>query len=187
MGGGSTTQPPPNLARACPSLKKFLRVGQLFLRLCAKLQVSISNQKVFWDQCVRPIFTCFFACSLMTACIRKIVKSHFCCSFSSFRQIITKLGIIVLLDDTLLCFQQKFDSSFFRRLISQFRLAGPFWSNFFGLQVRKLNFARITARFCQMEYFFHENFQFSVLVDSWPLPIGPRPLILKTMSYVLFE
>ena len=37
---------------------------------------------------------------------------------------------------------------------------------FFGLQVRKLNFARITARFCHMEYFFHENFQFSVLVGS---------------------
>ena len=50
-GGGSTTQPFPNLSQILPvhahHSKKFLRVGQLFLRLCAKWQVSISSQKVF--------------------------------------------------------------------------------------------------------------------------------------------
>ena len=41
----------PNLSQILPvhahHSNKFLRVGQLFLRLCAKFQDSISSQKVF--------------------------------------------------------------------------------------------------------------------------------------------
>ena len=37
---------------------------------------------------------------------------------------------------------------------------------FFGLQVRKLNFARMTASFGHTEYFFYQNFQVSMLLGS---------------------
>ena len=46
-GGGQLPNLPQILPVHAHHSKQFLRVGQLFLRLCAKFQVSISSQKVF--------------------------------------------------------------------------------------------------------------------------------------------